>query len=64
MAFVRVRLENGSEASISAEYADLLGLKPLNKPAAVGGRALPAKHNPLTTPKPVAPAAAESSEEK
>lgn len=50
--FVRVRLENGSEASVSAEFAERKGLKPITpedgKPnAARFGKALPAKHNPL-----------------
>lgn len=45
--FVRVRLENGSEASVSAEFAKHCGLEPLKKPAAQNGVALPAKHNPI-----------------
>lgn len=60
--FVRVRLDNGSEASVSVEFAKHKGLKPLDKPAARGRRALPAKHNPLT--KPTTPAAADTTEEK
>lgn len=46
-AFVRVRLENGSEASVSEAFAKARNLTPLDKPAARGGKALPAKHNPL-----------------
>lgn len=48
--FVRVRLENGSEASVSDEFAKLHKLDPLTerggelKPAERSGRALPAKH--------------------
>ena len=48
--FVRVRLENGSEASVSPAFAALHKLKPLDKPAARGRVALPAKHNPLKKP--------------
>lgn len=44
--FVRVRLENGSEASVTAAFAELHDLKPLNK-SGTTRRALPAKHNPL-----------------
>jgi hypothetical protein len=61
--FVRVKLENGSEASVSAEFAELLDLKPLEKPAARGGVALPAKHNPLKK-KSGASAAADTEEKK
>ena len=46
-AFVRVRLENGSEASVSAAFAKRHNLIPLNKPAGRNGKAIPAKHNPL-----------------
>lgn len=60
--FVRVRLENGSEASVSVEHAKRVGLTPLEKPAARGGKALPAKHNPFTKPVPV-PAPADHTEE-
>ena len=59
--FVRVRLENGSEASVSAEFAKLHDLKPLSKPAASSGGALPAKFDPL---KPAASAAAEPAKEE
>ncbi len=46
--FVRVRLaESGAEVSVTPELAELHDLKPLDKPAAVGGVALPAKHDPL-----------------
>lgn len=46
--FVRVKLENGSEASVSAELAELHSLEIVDKPAATRrGVALPAKHNPL-----------------
>lgn len=58
--FVRVRLENGSEASVSAEFAKLHDLKPLSKPAAGAGGALPAKFNPL---KPAASAVADTTKE-
>lgn len=51
--FVRVRLENGAEASVPEAVARKHGLTPLNKPAARNGRALPAKHNPLWRPAPV-----------
>jgi hypothetical protein len=53
--FVRVRLENGSEASVSAAFAKSQRLKTVDKPAARNGVALPAKYDPLTKP-----AAAES----
>lgn len=50
--FVRVKCENGSDGSVSAEYAALLNLKVLDKPGADRtGVALVEKHNPLTTPK-------------
>ena len=42
--FVRVKVENGAEVSVSASFAESRGLKPLDKPAADRGRALPAKH--------------------
>ncbi len=45
--FVRVRLANGSEASVSPALAKRHNLKPLDKPAERNGVALPAKHNPL-----------------
>lgn len=61
-AFVRVRLENGSEASVTAAFAKLHDLKPLTKPASRGRRALPAKHDPLK--KPVVKPAAETSEKE
>lgn len=63
MTFVRVKLENGSEASVSAELAELHNLKPLDKPAVDRrGRALPAKHNPLKNKKSGASAAANPEE--
>lgn len=69
--FVRVKLENGSEASVSAELAELHNLEPLvdsktktPKPAADRrGSALPAKHNPLKK-KSGASAAADPEEKK
>lgn len=49
--FVRVRLENGSEASVSAAFAKSQRLKIVEKkPAAKNGMALPAKYDPLTKP--------------
>lgn len=60
-SFVRVRLENGSEASVSAAFAKRRKLTPLDKPAARGGKALPAKHNPLK--KKTATAATDNTEE-
>jgi hypothetical protein len=48
--FVRVRLENGSEASVSPAFAKRHDLTPLDKPASKNGVALPAKHNPLKKP--------------
>lgn len=55
MAFVRVRLENGSEASVSAEFAELHGLELLDKPATYGGRPLPTEHpDPAERPDPPA----------
>lgn len=62
--FVRVKLENGSEASVSAEFAKLHDLKPLDKPAAIRGSALPAKHNPLKKKSGATPAAADPEEKK
>lgn len=48
--FVRVRLANGSEASVSPEFAKRHQLEPLDKPASKFGVALPAKHNPIKKP--------------
>lgn len=45
--FVRVKLENGAEVSVSPSFAESHDLKPLDKPAEYRGRALPAK--PKTT---------------
>lgn len=43
--FVRVRLENGSEASVPEVVAETSGYKPLNKPThGRDGRLLPPKH--------------------
>lgn len=43
--FVRVKLENGSDASVPAGFAERHQLEVLDKPAAgPNGRALPAKH--------------------
>lgn len=62
--FVRVRLENNSEASVSVEFAKAFGLKPLdNKTAAAHGQAIPAKHDPLKK-KAETPADDESNKEK
>lgn len=42
--FVRVRLENGAEASIPAEHAEMAGLEPLSKDAYAGdGSVIPTK---------------------
>ena len=49
--FVRVRLENGSEASIPARAAEAAGLKPLKKPAlGRDGRPLSTKHRTFDRP--------------
>lgn len=53
--FVRVRLENGSEASVTAEYAELVGLEPLKKDGSRNGEALEAKYNPLKKSTPANP---------
>lgn len=50
--FVRVRLDNGAEVSVSKALAEMCGLKPLNKPAARNGVALPAKYPSPIKPKP------------
>ena len=43
--FVRVKLENGSEATVPAGFAKSHKLEPLDKPATHNdGTALPAKH--------------------
>lgn len=43
--FVRVRLENGSDATITEAHAEMAGLKPLRKPALrKDGTILPPKH--------------------
>ncbi len=42
--FVRVKLDNGAEVSVSADYAEHHKLKTLDQPASDGrGRALPDK---------------------
>lgn len=42
--FVRVRAENGDEISLPAEFAEVVGLKPLKKSAyGLDGQLLPTK---------------------
>lgn len=49
-AFVRVKLENGADATVSAGFAESHGLKPLDKPATGrDGKAL--RDKPRTTAK-------------
>lgn len=48
MDLVRVKLENGTEASVGTSFADSHGLKVLDKPAVdAAGRPIPTKH-PVT----------------
>ena len=50
--YVRVRLENGTEKTVTTVVADLYGYKALDKPThGLDGRVLPPKHRqPLGTP--------------
>lgn len=68
--FVRVRLENGSEASIPESHAVMAGLAPLRKPAlSRDGSPAPTKHrvkraeSQPTTSTPEASPASESAQE-